>query len=381
MLSCDVLIAGGGPAGMAAAIALRQRGADVLVAEALRPPIDKPCGEGLMPEAVRELTRFGVSLDGSDGEPFRGIAFVSDATRVAADFGSGTGFGIRRTALHERMLERALELGVKLLWNTPAALHPGKALTLGGAPCAYRWLLGADGQASRVRSWAGLERGNLGSRRFGFRAHYRADGYASRRTHVEVHWGGRGQAYLTPVGAGELCLSAVTRFPGVRMPEILASIPSLRGWLDSAVPTTAERGCATVVRQLRRVTRGKVALIGDASGSVDAITGEGLALAFREASLLAESLEAGSLALYEARHAALRARPQRMSALLLLLDRMPGLRRRALQAFSAEPMLFREFLAVHVGDQSLRRFALRHGARLGAGILGARLASAADYLA
>ena len=52
MIRCDALIAGGGPAGLAAAIALRQKGLDVLVADALWPPIDKACGEGLMPDAL-----------------------------------------------------------------------------------------------------------------------------------------------------------------------------------------------------------------------------------------------------------------------------------------------------------------------------------------
>ena len=39
------------------------------------------------------------------------------------------------------------------------------------------------------------------------------------------------------------------------------------------------------------MSRGNVALIGDASGTVDAITGEGLCLAFSQAMVLAECLE------------------------------------------------------------------------------------------
>ena len=44
----DVLVIGGGPAGLAAALAVRQRGMSVIVADSCAPPIDKPCGEGLM---------------------------------------------------------------------------------------------------------------------------------------------------------------------------------------------------------------------------------------------------------------------------------------------------------------------------------------------
>lgn len=73
LLRTDVLVIGGGPAGLAAAIALRQRGVDVTVVEARPASIDKACGEGLMPEALTALERLGILLDARDGVPFRGI--------------------------------------------------------------------------------------------------------------------------------------------------------------------------------------------------------------------------------------------------------------------------------------------------------------------
>jgi flavin-dependent dehydrogenase len=157
----------------------------------------------------------------------------------------------------------------------------------------------------------------------------------------------------------------MTRHPGVRLNEILAGIPALRDRLRDAPLTTTERGSLTLTRRLHRVTRNNIALIGDASGSVDAITGEGLALGFRQALLLADSLATSSLALYESHHAAILTLPQRMATLLLLLDRHPRLRNRALQAFAARPALFRELLAVHVGEKSFPAFLFRHGATLG----------------
>jgi menaquinone-9 beta-reductase len=41
----DVFVIGGGPAGLAAAIAARAKGLRVTVADGGVPPIDKPCGE------------------------------------------------------------------------------------------------------------------------------------------------------------------------------------------------------------------------------------------------------------------------------------------------------------------------------------------------
>jgi flavin-dependent dehydrogenase len=368
---CDVLIAGGGPAGLAAAIALRQRGADVLVADALRPPIDKPCGEGLMPDSRRDLERLGVGLDAQRGAEFSGILFAGGDARVSAEFPRGVGLGVRRTVLHQTLLDRATKLGVRMTWNTPVVVRDAQAATVGGEACAYRWLVGADGHASRVRGCAGLDSGDLTSRRFGFRAHFRV---APWSPYVEIHWGTQGQVYITPVGPQELCVAAITQHPGVRLDAILRDIPFLLEKLTGVATTDAERGAVTLTRRLHHVTRGNVALVGDASGSADAITGEGLAMGFRQALLLADSLAADNLDLYQARHADILSLPQRMAAMMLLLDRFPWLRHRALPVLAARPRLFRAMLAVHVGEQALPQFVLRHGAELGALMLAPRFA-------
>lgn len=368
---CDAFIAGAGPAGLAAAIALRLRGADVLLADALRPPIDKPCGEGLMPEARRALAALGVAFGPNDGVAFSGITFASADGRVAADFPSGAGLGIRRVTLHQFLYERAAALGVRFSFNSPVVFEPGQPPILDNQPIAARWIIGADGASSRLRKWAKLDRGTIRSRRFGFRAHYRLAPGSPIPAHVEVHWGALGQAYITPTAPGEICVSGMTRNPSLRLDPILAALPSLRDRLRGAEPLTAERGCLTVTRRLPSVTRGNIALIGDASGSVDAITGEGLALAFQQALLLSQSLACDSLQLYEARHPALLALPQRMASMLLLLDRHPQLCARTLDAFTAHPALFRSMLAVHVGEQSVFQFLLRNGVPLAAGLLAA----------
>src|ERR1700754_2558596 len=75
MKRMDVAVWGGGPAGLAAALALRQRGCRVALYDGQRPPIDKACGEGLMPEAVRRLHGLGVALGSDDGASMTGISF------------------------------------------------------------------------------------------------------------------------------------------------------------------------------------------------------------------------------------------------------------------------------------------------------------------
>ena len=366
----DVLVVGGGPAGLAAGIALRQRGMDVLIAEALTPPIDKACGEGLMPDSRRELAQLGLELSASDGAAFTGIHFANRNSGredcVTAQFGDGQGIGVRRPHLHSRMVERAQSLGVQLAWGCRVELKEGQPARINGEDCRYRFLVGADGQSSRVRRWANLEHGRTMSRRFGFRKHFNVAPWSRS---VEIHWGPLGQAYVTPVGSDEICVATMTRLPNTGMDAILEQIPFMRERLQAENITTRGRGAITTTRRLERVARGNVALIGDASGSADAITGEGMALSFRQALLLAESLPSGSLDTYAAGHGAILKMPQTMAQIMLAMDRWPWFRDRAMHMLAAEPGLFERMLGVHVGEESLQRFLLRQGLHVGWSLL------------
>ena len=121
--------------------------------------------------------------------------------------------------------------------------------------------------------------------------------------------------------------------------------------LEGATPTTAVRGAVTGTRRLARVYRDTVALVGDASGGVDAITGAGLGLAFQQAEPLGEALARGDLALYASAHRGLARRPGLMASLLLLMDSRPWLRRGVMRVLTAEPAHFARLVALHVGQR------------------------------
>ncbi len=344
----DVFVVGGGPAGLVAAIAARKKDFAVTLADGAEPPIDKPCGEGLMPETQAALRELGIALDGSEGYEFRGIQFVQRGKRVAADFPEGKGMGLRRPLLHAMLVARAEQCGVRLLWKMPvSAITPGGAQLKSGLVQA-RWIIGADGGGSRVRRWSGLEATAQRTRRYATRRHYCISPWSP---YAEVHWGKGVQAYVTPIGAGEVCIVVLAERPeDADFVKVLEELPELRERLCGAELASRERGAITVMHRLKRVTRGNVALVGDASGGVDAITGEGLRLGFRQALALAEALERNDLRGYERAHRELARRPMRMGKLMLLLGRNEGLRQRSFAALASHPQLFEDLLAMHVGQ-------------------------------
>ncbi len=359
--SVDVVVVGGGPAGLATSIAARQRGLSVLVADGATPPIDKACGEGLMPDGVEALRQLGVNVPAQDAQSFRGIRFVNGEQVAAATFPHGTAYGIRRTVLHQILIDHTAEAGAALLWQAPVSgLHPEGALVAGELVRA-RWIVGADGAASRVRRWAGLDAYQRTSMRYASRRHYRI---APWTDFMELHWGHRTQIYVTPVGSAEVCVAMISDIPKLRLDDGLADFPVLSARLRNAEFTSAERGAITVSRRLRHVYSGNTVLVGDASAGVDAITGEGLCLAFRQSALLAECLASGDLVRYQAEHRLLVRRPAVMARLMLLMGNHDRIRRRTMRVFQSSPRSFAGMLSMHVGAGSTRDY-VSNGISLG----------------
>jgi menaquinone-9 beta-reductase len=358
----DVFVIGGGPAGLAAAIAARQQGLDVIVADGNKPPIDKACGEGLMPDSVEALRRLGVELETGDGISFSGIRFVDERTTALASFSGRRGVGLRRTVLHGKMLERADACGVKFLWETPVTgLQSGGVKLAAGSVVPARWIVGADGSQSQVRHWAGLDFSAGQSGRYACRGHLAVAPWSDC---VEINWADSSQAYVTPVSDHEVCVVVVSRQPDCRLPTALGEFPELARRLANAELSGKVRGAITRTRGLSHVYRGNVALIGDASGGVDAITGEGLSLSFHQAEALAEAMAMNDLRRYQQAHRRFARRPAFMAHVLLLLDGRTHLRHRVLKVFAKYPELFERLVSIHVGETTPAHFAVT-GAQLG----------------
>ncbi len=361
MSEVDVLVVGGGPAGLATAIAARLEGLEARVLDRRRPPIDKPCGEGLMPDGLAVLRRLGARLDAAHLRPFHGIRYLDGDLVAEGRFPGTGGAGIRRPRLHAALVRRAEELGVRLCWGVRAeGLADGGVVTTEGT-FHGRWIVGADGLRSRVRRWAGLEAAASRRPRFGVRRHVAVPPWSDC---VEVYWAKKCEAYVTPVATSEVGVALLWSGRKAGFDDLIASFPRLQRRLAGAAVTSRDRGAGPLAQRVLRVARGRVALVGDAAGYVDAITGEGLSLAFHQAEALASAIRAGDLAAYERRHRRLAAVPEAFTRLLLWVERRPWLRRRVIGALAREPRLFSRLLAVHARDLPVRRLGLETALRL-----------------
>ncbi len=363
-LCADLFVVGGGPAGLATAILGAQAGMRVVVADHNRPPIDKACGEGLMPDTLAAVEKLGVKLNCSEAARFLGIRFNGGdgETCAAATFANGFGLGLRRTELHSRLVQRAAEVGVELLWGARVTLEREGGLSCDGRQVRCRYVIGADGEGSPVRRWAALEESRYERARFGVRQHFGIEPWSD---FVEVYWARDCQIVAAPIAHDEVCVAVTSRNPLLKFHDAVGQVSELACRLSGASATNKVRGAHASLRRLRRVYRGAVALVGDASGSVDPLTGEGIGLGLRQAAALVEAIKRSDLQSYQAAHEHIGRMAHLTSKLMLFMDRHPSWRRRALRTFAAEPSLFARMLNAQVGELALSECGLDLPVRLG----------------
>lgn len=283
----DLLIAGGGPVGLAAAIEARLAGLSVTVVEPRRGAIDKACGEGLMPGALPLLERLGVR---PRGLPLTGVSY-QDGQRVADHaFVTGSGLGVRRTELHTALHNRAIELGARLHYEKVETLE-NRPDHIEAAGLTADWMLACDGLHSTVARLAGLDRpAPSARRRYGLRRHYRVPPWTDR---IEVHWNRFGELYVTPVDEQTVGVALLAR-QHTDFEQALAASPALFARVCDADHASELRGAGPLRQRRSARTRGRILLVGDASGYVDAITGEGLRLGFDQARAAIAAITTGS---------------------------------------------------------------------------------------
>lgn len=290
----DVAIVGGGPAGLAVAIGAARRGLSTVVLERRHGGPDKACGEGVLPAGVRALDDLGVTGALASSARLDSVRWIDrDGACAEARLPDGGGLGIRRTTLVEALRARALgegatvHEGVRVLTHVQAQRSVALSTdTPELSSIDASVLVAADGLASPLRHAEGLDVPVRGTPRFGMRRHFAVRPWSSS---VEVHFGENLEAYVTPVGidrVGVAILFESKSRAGASFDAMLARFPLLVERLAGTGHSSPTLGAGPFACAARARFRGRVALVGDAAGYVDAVTGEGLSLAFRAANAL-----------------------------------------------------------------------------------------------
>lgn len=317
-MHADVLVIGGGPAGSMLARQLALAGIDTVLVDKQRFPRDKPCGEFLSPECQPYLTALGLGSLLQDlgahaiaGMHIHGAGFAATGRFVATAerAESRTGYGVRRLVLDDALLRAARDAGARvhtrheflaLERDADGAIVGARLRGDGGDPilCRARWVVGADGVHSRVAGDLGVRRPLRWLQQIALVAHF--DG-VTRETFAEVHLLRAGFFAATSVDDGSLGLNLVLPRKCFRertaadwdefVAAHAAAAPALAARLVGARRLAPWRGIGPLAFRSSRVAVPGAALVGDAAGYVDPLTGEGLFFAMFGARVLGEALQ------------------------------------------------------------------------------------------
>jgi flavin-dependent dehydrogenase len=358
----DAVVVGAGPAGLAFAAFAAQRGLDVLVLERREGPLDKACGEGLLPAGVRALEPLGVlaRVPAEERAALRAIRWIdAEAGEARLALPPPGGVAVRRTALSAALLSRARDAGAEVTQGAPVVRHrrEGGAIVAAGpfGEVTARVLVAADGLNSPTRRREGLALVPASPARYGVRRHFAVSPWSED---VEVHFGSCAEAYVWPAGPRRVGVALLYEPGSAGDPRrLLGRFPAVAARIAGAEEASAPRGAGPFAQSARARVADRLVLLGDAAGYVDAITGEGLSIGFGCAhdlaallpDALARGADASALAPYES---AWRRRFLPYAAwtrALLALARRPSLRRRVLALAAARPGPFERVVAAAVG--------------------------------
>lgn len=314
----DVLVIGAGPAGSSVARLLARRGFAVALADQKEFPRHKPCGEFLSPQCQPVLADMGLDglLQRVRAHRVQGMQLAHGRHAAHGRFrrladrlqSPAHGFAVRRERFDAALVDEARAAGVHWLprHRCVGVLRRGNVVR-GARLCdpdgdersvSARFVLAADGVRSPIAAEVGLQRRQGWLDQFALVAHFRG---VPALDHAEVHLLRAGFFAGTTVDDGCFALNLVVprrslqhRPPGDLDAFVAAHLeraPLLAERLAAAQRLAGWRGCGPFAFRTTRQWLPGLALVGDAAGYVDPLTGEGIYFALLGASLLAPAID------------------------------------------------------------------------------------------
>jgi menaquinone-9 beta-reductase len=308
----DVVIAGAGPAGAVAALALARAGARVIVFDRARFPRRKLCGDTVNPGALALLRRLGLgAAAGSFVIP--GMVVTGDrGVRIAGEYGEGmTGRAILREHFDHALVQAAAAAGARIeedvrvvgTTRTGDRIDGLNIRTASGLSDRVRApvVIAADGSYSHLARSLGLARLASAPRRWAVGTYVTDVVHTSPLGEMHI----RRNKYIgvaqLPGGLTNLCIVSadrrMLRDPSLLIGETIRTESVLRDRFVHARRVAPPIMLGPLAVDCPAAGVRGLLLAGDAAGFVDPMTGDGLRFTIRGAELAAEealrALESG----------------------------------------------------------------------------------------
>lgn len=294
----SIAIIGGGPVGLYLANKLSEQNILITIFEKKTWPVDKVCGQGVMPSGVERLQEIGVKLTSENSYPFAGIRYIDDKISLRGDLAKKA-LGIERSVLSTELLKiLTTRAHISMLENvsvTDIVQIPNQQIEIRTSEDVYHfdYAFCCDGMHSPTRDQLGLTKTRSGIARLGARIHYDISPWDDT---VQVYWSQGLEAYVTPVSSTKIEVAylwyedAIEK--GALLEErLLKHFPDLESKLDPAKKLSDFKAYGPFKKYSAKVNKGNVYFIGDAFHFKDGITGEGVSLGFKASDIIAENFQ------------------------------------------------------------------------------------------
>ncbi|WP_149275836.1 NAD(P)/FAD-dependent oxidoreductase [Pareuzebyella sediminis] len=299
----DVIIVGGGLAGLTAAIHLGRQGHRILVLEKRHYPQHKVCGEYVSNEVVPYLRLLGVSLSDMGAVAIDTLQLSTSSGRHMQLKLPLGGQGISRYAFDDRLYRHAVQLGVDFEFQNVCAIHyRSGAFEVGtdtGNTYTSSLAIGAYGKRDTLDKY--LERRFIQrkSRWMAVKGHYTYDGFPENMVALHNFPGGYGGLSKTETGEVNFCyLVSYDSFRQAKNiesfnAEVVSRNPFLATFLKDAKPVFKDPlTIAQISFDAKRPVEGHMLMCGDTAGLIHPLCGNGMAMAIHSAKIASEQISA-----------------------------------------------------------------------------------------
>ena len=298
--SFDVVIVGGGLAGLTASTYLSQKGLSVLVIEKNKYPHHKVCGEYVSNEVRPFLDHLGLDLEGLGAVQIDKFSISNQKGKILSTKLPLGGFGISRFALDNALYQLALANGVQVVFESVESMsfdnHEFKVHTKENA---YRGTIALGAYGKRSPLDKKLDRSFIKGKSpwLGVKAHYRIPDFPVDEVQLHCFEGGYGGLSVTENGTVNFCY--LTNYKSFQKEKnidafntnIVAGNPHLKSFLHNSEPIfEAPLSIAQISFAKKELVHHHVLMCGDSAGLIHPLCGNGMAMAIHTAKIVSDCI-------------------------------------------------------------------------------------------